>query len=97
MVQQTQPTGVVNEDFAPDERQEQLLAVLVDGRDCGEPWGYATVKRFAEETGLRKQYVNRALNGLLGAGWVERPHRGLYRYVTDPRADTQPDPETDEQ
>jgi DNA-binding IclR family transcriptional regulator len=79
---------MVNEDFAPDERQEQLLAVLKEGRDAGEPWGYATVKRFSEEADLRKQYVNRALEGLLGAGWVEKPYRGLYRFVNDPREDT---------
>jgi len=76
---------MVNEEFDPSERQEELLAVLVDGRDEGEPWGYATVKRFTEETDLRKQYVNRELEGLLGAGWVEKPYRGLYRFVEDPR------------
>lgn len=76
---------MVNEDFDPNDRQEQLLDVLTDGRGSGEPWGYSTVKRFTEETDLRKQYVNRALEGLLGAGWVEKPYRGLYRFVDDPR------------
>lgn len=85
MAQQTQSRSVVNADFTPDERQEQLLDVLKDGRDDGGPWGYATVKRFSKESDLRKQYVNRALEGLLGAGWVERPYRGLYRFVADPR------------
>lgn len=81
----TNEPGMVNEDFAPDDRQEQLLAVLKAGREAGEPWGYATVKRFTEETGIRKQYVNRAIQSLVDAGWVEKPHRGLYRFVEDPR------------
>ena len=76
---------MVNEDFEPDERQERLLDVLKSGRDTAKPWGYATVKRFSEETELRKQYVNRSLEGLIGAGWIERPYRGLYRFVTAPR------------
>lgn len=78
---------MVNEDFEPSERQEELLSVLIDGRSEGEPWGYATVKRFTEETDLRKQYVNRELEGLLGAGWIEKSYRGLYRFVRDPRED----------
>lgn len=85
MAQSAQEPGMVNRDFEPDERQEQLLDVLTDGRADGKPWGYATVKRFAEETGLRKQYVTRALEGLQGAGWVTKPYRGLYRFVADPR------------
>jgi DNA-binding IclR family transcriptional regulator len=85
MATATEPEYMVNEDFTPDDRQERLLDVLKDGRDAGVPWGYATVKRFSEETGLRKQYVNRALEGLLGAGWIEKPYRGMYRFVEDPR------------
>ena len=85
MARRTQSDDMVNEDFEPSERQEQLLDVLKEGRDADEPWGYATVKRFSEESGLRKQYVNRALEGLLGAGWVTKPYRGLYRFVEDPR------------
>ncbi|SFT06347.1 hypothetical protein SAMN04488556_4167 [Halostagnicola kamekurae] len=78
---------MVNENFEPSDRQEALLSVLTEGRRSGDPWGYATVKRFTEETDLRKQYVNRELEGLLGAGWVEKPYRGLYKYVEDPRGD----------
>ena len=85
MATRTQTTDMVNENFSPSDRQEKLLNVLIDGRDDESPWGYATVKRFTEETDLRKQYVNRELEGLLGAGWVEKPHRGLYRVNEDPR------------
>lgn len=85
MAQQLHHSDMVNENFEPSDRQEALLSVLTNGRGAGEPWGYATVKRFTEETELRKQYVNRELEGLLGAGWVEKPYRGLYRFVEDPR------------
>lgn len=74
-----------NEDFDPSERQEAILDVLLAGRAAGEPWGYATVKRLSEETDTRKQYVTRALDGLLAAGWVTRPYHGLYRFAADPR------------
>lgn len=88
MEQPLQTGDMVNEEFDPSDRQEALLSVLKAGREAGEPWGYATVKRFTEETDLRKQYVSRELDGLLGAGWVERPYRGLYRFVRDPREDS---------
>ena len=87
MVQHIVRSDMVNENFEPSERQEELLSVLTEGRDSGKPWGYATVKRFTEETDLRKQYVSRELEGLLGAGWVSKPYRGLYRFVEDPRED----------
>jgi Mn-dependent DtxR family transcriptional regulator len=59
--------------------------VLTDGRDAGEPWGYANPKRLEEKLEIRRQYINRALQGLVDAGWVEKANRGLYRYVADPR------------
>lgn len=78
---------MVNEDFEPDDRQERILAVLKDGREDGRPWGYANPKRLEEELDTRRQYVNRSLNGLVDAGWIEKAHRGLYRFVRDPRED----------
>ena len=78
---------MVNEAFEPDERQQAILEVLQDGRDEGQPWGYANPKRLAEELDIRRQYINRALQGLVDAGWVEKVNRGLYRFVADPRED----------
>jgi len=80
-------TKMVNEDFEPNERQDEILSVLKEGRSKGEPWGYGNPKRFEEEIGDRKQYINRALTALVNAGWVEKVNRGLYRFVDDPRED----------
>ena len=76
---------MVNEAFEPNERQESMLNVLKQGREEDEPWGYANPKRFEVELDIRRQYINRALNGLTDAGWVEKVNRGLYRFVEDPR------------
>lgn len=76
---------MVNESFEPNDRQEAILDVLKDGRDEGEPWGYANPKRLEEALDVRRQYVNRALQSLVDAGWVENVNRGLYRFVDDPR------------
>lgn len=76
---------MVNEEFEPNERQARILDVLKEGREEGEPWGYANPKRLEKELEVRRQYVNRALRGLVDAGWVENVNRGLYRFVEDPR------------
>jgi DNA-binding IclR family transcriptional regulator len=76
---------MVNERFRPDERQEAILEVLKQGRDKDQPWGYANPKRLEQELDTRRQYINRSLNGLVDAGWVEKVNRGLYRFVADPR------------
>ncbi len=76
---------MVNESFKPNKRQEAILNVLKEGRETGEPWGYANPKRLEERLDIRKQYINRALKGLVDAGWVEKENRGLYRFVADPR------------
>jgi len=78
-------TTMVNEDFEPNERQEAILRVLKEGRNQGQPWGYANPKRLAMQIDTRKQYINRELKGLVDAGWIEKANRGLYRFVADPR------------
>jgi len=80
-------TNMVNEDFEPDDRQEAILDILKTGREESKPWGYANPKRLEEALETRRQYINRALQGLVDAGWVEKVNRGLYRFVTDPRED----------
>lgn len=77
--------NVVNESFEPNELQEKILDVLEEGREAGEPWGRANPKYFSESIDERRQYINRALSGLVDAGWVRQPVRGLYEFVEDPR------------
>lgn len=76
---------MVNEEFEPDERQEAILEILKEGQEEGRPWGYANPKRLEEKLKTRRQYVNRALQGLVDAGWVVKVTRGLYRFNRDPR------------
>jgi DNA-binding MarR family transcriptional regulator len=78
---------MVNENFEPDERQEQVLEILKRGRAKNDPWGYANPKRLENELDIRRQYINRSLRGLVDAGWIEKVNRGLYRFVEDPRED----------
>lgn len=76
---------MVNENFEPNKRQEAILDVLKENRKEGRPWGYANPKRLEMKLDIRRQYINRALSGLVDAGWVEKVNRGLYRFVSDPR------------
>jgi DNA-binding IclR family transcriptional regulator len=76
---------VVNENYEPSEKDEQVLEVLKDGRDAGDPWGRANPRYLIDETGLEKSNVEFSLRSLRNAGWVERVARGLYELVDDPR------------
>lgn len=68
---------MVNRDYQPSPREEQVLDVLKDGR--------ATPKLIKDHTGLSDQQINYAVNQLQAAGWVERVSTGLYELVEDPR------------
>lgn len=81
-------SSVVNEQFEPSDIQEEILTVLKEGRKEGEPWGRANPKYLTEQIDERRQYVNRALSGLVDAGWIRQPVRGLYEFVDDPREHT---------
>ena len=69
----------MNEDYTPSDKEEQILALLKDGR--------VTPKLIKEEINLNDQQVNYALNQLIAAGWVERITTGLYELIDDPRSD----------
>jgi hypothetical protein len=83
-----QANQMPNESFEPNDRQEQMLDLLKDGREEGDPWGRITVKYAVEQLDDRRQYVNRDLGSLVDAGWVRKPVKGLYEFVVDPREDT---------
>lgn len=76
MVQQ----GMVNKGFDPSDDEESVLEVLKEENQ-------ANPLRIRNVTGLSKQRVNSSLNRLIGAGWVKKMNRGLYRFIEDPRTD----------
>lgn len=76
---------MVNEAYTPSEEEEQILSLLTDGKDTGEPWGRANPKYITETLGMKRQYVNESLGNLVAAGWVRKPVTGLYEFVEDPR------------
>jgi hypothetical protein len=77
--------SVVNENFEPNDVQEKILEALKEGREEGKPWGRANPKYLTKQIGERRQYINRDLSGLVDAGWIRQPVRGLYEFVEDPR------------
>lgn len=77
-------------EYQPDENEQQVLDVLREHER-------ANPMLIRDETGLRKEYVSRALSGLQKAGVVEKVVRGLYDHVpeNDDRHDRQADIDTD--
>lgn len=63
-------------DYQPDDEEQQVLDVLREH-------GRANPMLIREETGLRKEYVSRALDGLQKAQVVEKVTRGLYDHVPE--------------
>jgi len=78
---------MVNEDFEVSPDCELVLDVFKAGRDDGAPWGYATPRYLIDETGMDKPNVEYYLRRLHDAGWIEKPSRGFYEFVEDPRED----------
>lgn len=76
---------MVNEDHSPSDDEEQILEIMKDGRDAGEPWGHATPV-FLKEQGVES--VDFHIRQLRTAGWIKQVSRGFYRFVDDPREDT---------
>jgi DNA-binding transcriptional ArsR family regulator len=76
---------VVNESYEPTANDDTILDVLKDGREEGQPWGRANPRFLIERTDLSKSTVEHSLRSLRKAGWIMRPSRGCYEFVTDPR------------
>jgi len=79
VVTPVQEDQCMNEEYDPADSDELVLEVLKEGR--------ANPKWIREQTGLKKQRVNDALERLQNAGWVRKLTRGLYEIVDDPRDD----------
>jgi len=77
--------AVVNENYDPTPKDEQILAALKDGRGGDQPWGRANPRWLIDQTDLDKGNVEFCLRSLRDAGWVERIARGLYELREDPR------------
>lgn len=79
---------MVNEKYEPNEREERVLELFVEGRDAGEPWGRVNPLYVRERTELDKGQVEYALRNLATAGWIRQVNRGgLYEFVENPRED----------
>ncbi|MFD1515681.1 replication/maintenance protein RepL [Halomarina rubra] len=62
-----------------DELHWQILSLMERGRDDGEPWGYATIRYLADETGESRQLISQRLNDLVMGDAVDKVTRGFYR------------------
>jgi hypothetical protein len=81
--------SMVNPEYNPTEKEDELLDVLKEGRGSGEPWGRANPRFLRERTGYERQQINYSLNQLTAAGWVRKITRGLYEFVEDPREEAE--------
>ena len=78
-----------NETYTPTENDKKILAALKQGRDENMPWGRANRVWLSEQTGLDKGNTEYSLRNLTNAGWIQRPARGLYEFVEDPREEAE--------
>jgi hypothetical protein len=86
--------AMVNEEYGPSDREEQVLDEFKRGRDVDppRPWGRANPKHFRAHTPLDKGQVEYALSNLRTAGWIRRLNdAGLYEFVEDPRENDERD------
>lgn len=82
-----QEAKMVNREYEPSEAETRILALLKEGREDGEPWGYTTPAHVREELNISKGNESFHLRQLDSAGWIEKVARGFYRFVEDPRAE----------
>lgn len=76
-----------------DDLDEEILDVLLEGRDAGDPWGVATpavVRAVLEERGYDdvpvRQTINNRMRNLQLAGHLSNRYgKGEYEFVSDPR------------
>lgn len=78
----------------PNEADEAILDLLLDGRERNAPWGRQLPKNIARELDYSRQYVQNRLQILSAAGFVENIGGGLYEI--QPAGVTR-DPDVDEE
>lgn len=77
---------MVNENYEPNKREEEVLQMFKEGRNTGEPWGRVNPLYLREHSDLDKGQVEYALRNLKNAGWITQLNQGgLYELVADPR------------
>ncbi|QSG04072.1 type IV toxin-antitoxin system AbiEi family antitoxin domain-containing protein [Natranaeroarchaeum sulfidigenes] len=76
---------MVNESYEPSPAEEEIMDLLQEGRNAGEPWGYTTPAHVREHIGIEEGNESFHLRQLTSAGWIEKVSRGFYRFVEDPR------------
>ena len=76
---------MVNTNYNPSEPEEEILALLKEGRAEDRPWGHTTPAHVREELEIEEGNESFHLRQLTNAGWIERVARGFYRFVEDPR------------
>ncbi|WP_049946422.1 hypothetical protein [Halalkalicoccus jeotgali] len=79
---------MVNENYTPSEEEDRILDVFKEGRDEGSPWGYATPRHLREVTETKKGNIEYYLRQLTSAGWLKKVTRGFYKFVSDPREES---------
>lgn len=80
-----QQLEMVNPSYEPAPEEEEILELMLAGRDEGEPWGHTTPAHVRESTSVEKGNESYHLRQLKSAGWIEKVARGFYRFVDDPR------------
>ncbi|ERH03258.1 MAG: hypothetical protein J07HR59_00369 [Halorubrum sp. J07HR59] len=79
---------MVNENYEPNDREQDILKQFKEGRDSGDRWGRVNPLFLRQNSSLDKGQVEYALRNLKNAGWVNQVNQGgLYEFVDDPRED----------
>lgn len=76
---------MVNESYEPSQTEEEILNLMKEGRNDGEPWGHTTPAHVREELDIDQGNESFHLRQLHNAGWIYRVTRGFYRFAEDPR------------
>jgi hypothetical protein len=57
----------------------EIIDIMLEGRETGDPWGYATPRYLSTRTDESRQLVSKRLRDLQMGDVVEKEERGFYR------------------